>query len=123
MERRRILVVDDSELVTAMASAWLDKEGYEVSVAGSAAEADRIIFSEARPHLVILDVMLPVMDGDRKAKQLKSREETRALPILLLSSKPEEELKRLVREAGCDGYVRKPFTRDILATAVRRHLP
>lgn len=123
MERQRILVVDDSELVTAMAAAWLDKEGYDVAVAASAAEADRVIFSDPRPNLVILDVMLPVMDGDRKAKQLKNREETRALPILLLSSKPEEELKRLVRESGCEGYIRKPFTREILAAAVRHHLP
>ena len=57
----------------------------------------------------MLDVMLPILDGDKKAKMLKDNPLTRDIPILLLSSKPEEELRWLVTESGADGYVEKPF--------------
>jgi CheY-like chemotaxis protein len=108
--KKKVLVVDDSELVLAVTREALEKAGFEVFGALDADDADRYIFSQDRPDLIVMDVMLPVLDGDVKAKRLKENELTRDIPILLLSSKPEVELQRIVTESGTEGYIRKPFT-------------
>ena len=106
---KRILVVDDSEVVLAMAAEALEEGGFEVVTAPDARDAGALIFAERMPDLIILDVMLPDLDGDKKAKKLKDDERTRSIPILLLSSKTEEELRWLVKVSGADGFIRKPF--------------
>lgn len=108
--KKRVLVVDDSDIVLAMASEALVSGGYEVLSAVSAAVADTYIYGDLRPDIIILDVMMPMLDGDKKAKILKADDLVRDIPILLLSSKSEEELVRLAAESGADGYIRKPFT-------------
>ena len=107
--KKRILVVDDSEVVLAMAAEALEEGGFEVVTAPDARDAGALIFAERMPDLIILDVMLPDLDGDKKAKKLKDDERTRSIPILLLSSKTEEELRWLVKVSGADGFIRKPF--------------
>jgi DNA-binding response OmpR family regulator len=107
--KKRVLVVDDSPIALAMAREALEEGGFEVITALDAKEADICIYGSIRPDIVILDVMLPMLDGDKKAKLLKGNELTRDIPILLLSSKPEEELSLLVDESGADGFIRKPF--------------
>ena len=118
MVRKRILVVDDSEIVLDMARQALEEGGFEVVTATSAMEANEYIFCENRPALIILDVMLPMLDGDKKAKMLKENELTREIPILLLSSKPAKELHWLVQESGADGFLRKPFTKSLMVAKV-----
>ena len=66
--------------------------------------------------------MMPVLDGDKKAKLLKGDDLTRDIPILLLSSKNEEELARLVAESGADGFIRKPFTYREMIEAIKTAL-
>ncbi|HEX8960905.1 MAG TPA: response regulator [Geobacteraceae bacterium] len=107
--KKRVLVVDDSEIVLAMAREALENGGFEVVTATNAMEANNYIFSKRKPDLIVLDVMLPMIDGDKKAKMLRENDDTKDIPILLLSSKPEDELRRLVRESGADGFIRKPF--------------
>jgi DNA-binding response OmpR family regulator len=114
--KKKVLVVDDSELVLAVTRETLEKAGFEVFGALDADDADRYIFSQDRPDLIVMDVMLPLFDGDMKAKKLKENELSRDIPILLLSSKPEEELRRMMKESGADGFIRKPFTdREMVA--------
>lgn len=113
-----ILVVDDSEIVLNMAREALEEAGYNVVTATTAMGADKYIASEKKPDLVILDVMLPVLDGDKKAKMLKEDEETRKIPILLISSKPEAELRALVSKSRADGFIRKPFVNRQIADIV-----
>jgi len=107
---KRVLVVDDSDIVLEMASEALIAKGYEVSTALSARDADRFIYGENRPDIIIIDVMMPALDGDRKTRMLKDDPVTSGIPVLLLSSKSEKELAQLVTESGADGYIRKPFT-------------
>jgi DNA-binding response OmpR family regulator len=118
MVRKRVLVVDDSEIVLDMARQALEEGGFEVVTATSAMEANEYIFCENKPAVIIMDVMLPMLDGDKKAKMLKENELTREIPILLLSSKPEKELRWLVEESGADGFLRKPFTKRLMVAKV-----
>lgn len=107
---KRVLVVDDSIIVLTMANEALAAKGFKVSTALSASDADRFIYSAEKPDIIIMDVMMPMLDGDRKTRMLKDEASTRDIPVLLLSSKPEKELALLVAESGADGYIRKPFT-------------
>ena len=122
MEKQKILIVDDSELVLAMARDALEESGYEVFTATNGIEANSYIFSKNRPDLIILDVMLPMLDGNKKAKLLREKEFSKQIPILLISSKSEEELTRLTAEAGVDGFIRKPFTNAGIVASVREFL-
>ncbi|GFO54649.1 hypothetical protein GMSM_16560 [Geomonas sp. Red276] len=105
-----ILIIDDSDLVLAMARDALEDAGYRVETATNGIEANRFIFSRQKPDLIIMDIMMPMLDGNKKAKILKDNELSRDIPILLLSSKSDEEMRELVREAGADGYILKPFS-------------
>ena len=107
---KRILVVDDSEIVLEKASEALIAKGYEVLTALNANSADCFIYGDRRPDVIIMDVMMPMLDGDRKTRMLKDDSATSGIPVLLLSSKSEKELDQLVTESGADGYIRKPFT-------------
>lgn len=122
MTKKRILLVDDSELVLAMAKDALEAAGFEVFTSTNGIEANAFIFSRNKPDLIILDVMLPMLDGNKKAKLLREKDYSRHIPILLLSSKPEEEMRRLTAEAEADGFIRKPFSPAELVATVRKFL-
>jgi CheY-like chemotaxis protein len=120
--KRMVLVVDDSEIVLAKASEALAAAAYDVRTALSAFDADAYLYGEVKPDIVIMDVMMPRLDGDKKAKLLKNDETTSDIPILLLSSKSEDELGTLVRESGCEGFIRKPFTDEQIVAKVAETL-
>ncbi|WP_129125774.1 response regulator [Geomonas oryzae] len=115
----KILIIDDSELVLAMAKDALEQAGYLVLTATNGIEANRYIFSKERPDLIIMDIMMPMLDGNKKAKLLKENEVSRDIPILLLSSKSEAEMRALMAEAGANGYILKPFTAAQITDTVR----
>ncbi len=122
-KRRKILIIDDSELVLAMAGDALKGAGYEVFTATNGIEANSYIFSTTnRPDLIILDIMMPLLDGNKKAKILKEKDFSREIPIMFISSKSEDELEKLVVESGADGYVCKPFSSQTIVNAVRKLL-
>ena len=122
MDKQKILIVDDSELVLTQARDALGEAGYEVLTASNGIEANGFIFSKRQPDLIILDVMLPMLAGDQKARLLKEKECSRHIPILLISSKSEEELMRLAVEAGVNGFIHKPFTSAEIVTSVQATL-
>ncbi len=120
---KKILVIDDSPLVLAMASDALTNAGFEVFTATNGIEANSFIFStNNRPDLIILDIMMPLLDGNKKAKILKEKDFSKDIPILFISSKGEAELARMVEEAGADGYICKPFTPQTIVNSVRTAL-
>ncbi len=122
MEKRRILVVDDSEIVLEMAREALEEGGFAVCTALDDSAADLYIFGNERPDLIILDVMLQGLDGDKKARMLKENKDTRDIPVLLLSSKSEDNLRYLVKQSKADGYIRKPFGHRQLVDIVNGYL-
>lgn len=122
MTKKRILLIDDSEVALAVAGEALEKGGFEVLTATNGLEANHYLFQKQQPDLVVIDVMIPLLNGNRTAKLLKENENTKQIPILLLSSKPAEELQRLALESGADGFVQKPFDARVFVQKVEETL-
>ncbi|EST13543.1 response regulator transcription factor [Sporolactobacillus laevolacticus] len=110
---KKILVVDDEPSIVTLLAFNLKKAGYEVITATKGTDALRIA-KEARPDLIVLDLMLPEMDGMDVCKQL--RQEQWFVPILMLTAKDDELDKILGLELGADDYMTKPFSpREVVA--------
>jgi len=121
MANESVLIVDDEEDVIELVRYNLDRSGYRVEAANSGEEA----LAKARgklPDLVILDLMLPGMDGIEVCKKLKSDVKTEGVPILMLTAKGEEADIVAGLELGADDYVTKPFSPKVLMARVRRIL-
>ncbi len=114
-KKRRILLVEDEESITAPLAEALAREGFDTSVAGTAAAALELA-KEVRPDLVLLDVMLPDGSGFDVAREL--RRDSR-VPIIMLTARGEEADRVAGLELGADDYVVKPFSARELVARVR----
>jgi two-component system alkaline phosphatase synthesis response regulator PhoP len=118
MAKQKILVVDDEEDILELLKFNLSREGYQVPCAVSGEQALRLVRSE-NPDLVVLDLMLPGIDGLEVTKRLKSNPNTKNLPIVMLTAKGEEADIVTGLELGADDYITKPFSPRILVARVR----
>jgi two-component system alkaline phosphatase synthesis response regulator PhoP len=118
MAKEKILVVDDEEDILELLRFNLSREGCQVFCASSGEEALRLVRSEI-PDLVVLDLMLPGIDGLEVTRRLKSDPNTKHLPIVMLTAKGEEADIVTGLELGADDYVTKPFSPRILVARVR----
>jgi DNA-binding response OmpR family regulator len=116
--QRTILVVEDEAILRDTIVYNLRAEGYEVLTAGDGASALDTA-QRSRLDLVLLDLMLPVMDGLEVCRQLRRRNETSSVPILMLTARAEETDKVVGLELGADDYVTKPFSWRELRARVR----
>jgi uncharacterized protein (TIGR02266 family) len=114
-----ILLVDDTELFLDLEISYLERDSFTFSTARSGEEA-LDIFRSKRPDLVILDLVMPGMDGDDVCREIKSDPVTRNTPVIMLSSANQEDLKLRCHAAGCDAFVAKPIKRDALLEAIER---
>jgi len=106
--KKRVLVVDDSEMVGHVLEGELTARGFEVHVADSAEKATRIILKkQTRPDLVLLDVNMPNVNGEQLCRFIKSNSLFAGIKVLLCSGESPDELRRICREAGADGFVTK----------------
>ena len=121
-----ILLVEDEPAIQELISANLMRAGHHVLRAGDAETAQRIV-REALPDLILLDWMLPGMSGVEFARRLRSEERTRAIPLIMLTARGEEQDKVMGLESGADDYVTKPFSpRELVArikAVLRRRAP
>src|SRR6266487_2009082 len=113
---QRILVIDDDPAVTRLLKRGLFYEGFSVIVAGSG-EAGLTLARDYPPDLVVLDIMLPGIDGLEVLRRLRAVDSE--LPILILTAKDAPADQVLGLEAGADDYVVKPFTFEVLLARVR----
>lgn len=113
--RVRILVVDDDDNVRHLVSAYLEREGYEVTEAADGHAAVREV-ERSCPDLIVLDLMLPGIGGLQVARKLTA---TRDVPILMLTARGEEDDVLRGFEAGADDYLVKPFSPKVLIARVR----
>lgn len=113
--KEKILIVDDEKDILKILSHNLSKEGYRIFEANDGEEALDMAVREM-PDLVILDLMLPKIDGLEVCRELKSKDKTKNIPIIMLTAKSQEVDKVLGLELGADDYITKPFSpRELLA--------
>jgi two-component system phosphate regulon response regulator PhoB len=121
MPKENILIVDDEEDVLELVRYNLDKNGYRIETATTGESA----LTKARaklPDLIILDLMLPGIDGLEVCKKLKSETRTQNIPVIMLTAKGEEADIVTGLELGADDYVTKPFSPKVLVARIRRIL-
>jgi len=117
----RVLIVDDEEDVLELVRYNLDRSGYQVETAASGEEA-LAKTKRKLPDLIVLDLMLPGIDGLEVCKKLKSDVKTESVPIIMLTAKGEETDIVTGLELGAEDYVTKPFSPKVLVARVRRLL-
>ncbi|WP_287154179.1 response regulator [Candidatus Solincola tengchongensis] len=117
----RVLVVDDDPMVTRLVRINLELENFEVEEAWDGKTAMRMM-RENRPDLLVLDIMMPQMDGWEILKLVREDEQLRDLPVVVLTAKVQEEDIARGWRMGADGYIVKPFNPVILADALRKVL-
>jgi two-component system response regulator VicR len=115
---RKILIVDDEKPISDIVKFNLVREGYEIMTAFDGEEALKKVY-EFEPDLILLDVMLPKMDGFQVCKKVRERFNT---PILMLTAKEEEVDKVLGLELGADDYITKPFSIRELVARVKSNM-
>jgi len=115
MSRDKILIIEDDRDIVEMLKYNLEGEGYEIITAFNGKDGiDQA--SKQKPDLIILDIMLPVIDGFEVCKILKKNNATVHIPIIILSAKSQETDKIVGLELGADDYITKPFSpRELLA--------
>jgi len=116
-----VLLVEDEPAQQEVLSYNLEAEGFQVTRASDGEEALMMV-DEGAPDLILLDWMLPNLSGIEVCRQLKSRSETRGVPIIMLSARSEEVDKVRGLETGADDYVIKPYSVAELMARVRAHL-
>ena len=118
MAQSRILIVEDERGLTQSLGWYFNREGYETTVAHDGAEGLR----KAQTHLpdvILLDVMLPGMDGLSVCRELRAGERTKAIPIIMLTAKSEETDQVIGFSLGADDYVTKPFSNKVLLQRIK----
>jgi DNA-binding response OmpR family regulator len=118
-----VLVVDDDVTIRRLLQITLETEGFGVVTAGDGAEALRAAQSAPRPDLVLLDIMMPGMDGLQVCHTLKSDEATQTIPVVLLSAKAQSHDIELGLRVGADDYITKPPDLLDLVARIRALLP
>jgi two-component system, OmpR family, response regulator MprA len=117
MERMKILVVDDERAVRDSLRRALELEGYDVELAADGEEALERLSANGEPDAVILDILMPKMDGLEVCRRL--RREGHRLPVLMLTARDEVENRVSGLDAGADDYVTKPFALEELLARMR----
>lgn len=112
MEKTKILIVDDDRNICELLRLYLEKEGYETTLAYDGQQALEV-FADAKPNLVLLDVMMPRMDGWETCRRIRALGN---VPVIMLTAKGETFDKVLGLELGADDYIVKPFdTKEVVA--------
>ena len=115
VKQQTVLVVEDEASIASFVAAYLKNAGYAVRTTASGNEALRLVESE-KPALVVLDLMLPDIDGVEVCKRIRQRGE---LPVLMLTARDEDVDKIIGLEVGADDYMTKPFNPRELVARVR----
>jgi len=117
-KRFMILVVDDEEDIRRILKTRLTKEGYEVVEAVDGEQGVQAAY-QRRPNLIIMDVMMPELDGVSATKKIKSHLETASIPVVMLTAKTDSASEIEALDAGADDYICKPFDHEKLVARIR----
>lgn len=121
MNQKRILIADDEEDVVSALQFTLEKEGYECLTAYDGKEAlDKA--KKDHPDLIVLDIMMPKMNGYEVSRFLKFDVRFKQIPIIMLTARTQAKDKEIGQETGADVYITKPFEMDALVSTVKNML-
>ena len=118
---KRIMLVDDSEILRRVVKIFLQKSGYEILECSNGQEAYEQLNGQ-QIHLIICDVNMPIMDGLTFARKMKEHPNYKFTPLIMLTTETQDEKKREGMEAGVKVWMSKPFLPDKLGEAVKRLL-
>ncbi len=121
IEHKRILLIDDSRIVLRVVQLILSRGPYEILMAGDGQEGIERALAE-RPDLILMDCMMPRMDGIEAVRQLRANPATRLIPVIMVTTLGGVESMERGFEAGCSDYVTKPIEATLLLAKVRDHL-
>ena len=115
---QRILIVDDEDDIREFINYNLTREGYSVYTASNGKEAVQVAL-DVRPHLILLDMMMPVMDGRQTCQVIRNTPELKDTMVVFLSAVQEEQCQIDSYEAGADDYITKPVSMRVLCSRVK----
>ncbi len=118
---KKILMVEDEKNIILGVKTCLELANYKAVVVQDGEKAIEVAVKE-QPHLILLDLMLPKVDGFEVCRQLKSREDTKHIPVVVLTAKTGEEDRDKARMAGADSYMTKPFRPEELWQEIKRFI-
>jgi DNA-binding response OmpR family regulator len=121
MSKKKILVVDDSKTALFMVMTILRRGPYDLVTAHDGQQALETALVE-HPDLIVMDVVMPRKTGFEACRELKEREDTKAIPVILVTTRGEEENVETGYESGCNDYVTKPVNAQELLAKVRDHI-
>ncbi len=120
-EKQRILIVDDTPSNIRILNDILRDE-YSISISTNGADALELANSENRPDLILLDIMMPEMDGYEVCRRLKASERTKNIPVLFVTAKTDIEDEKMGLELGAVDYIAKPISPPVVISRVRNHM-
>ncbi|HEY9866111.1 MAG TPA: response regulator [Candidatus Obscuribacterales bacterium] len=117
----RILIVDDDADNRSLLVKMLDRIGFQVQEAGDGQEALEL-WESWQPDLICLDMQLPILDGFAMARQIRSQEQQRSIPILAITASVFDRERQSISVSGCNDWITKPFKEEVLLEKIREHL-
>jgi twitching motility two-component system response regulator PilG len=121
VSKKKVLIVEDEESLLKLESILLTSKGYEVKgVSNGQAALDA--FAEERPDLVLLDIMLPEIDGFEVCRRIKENPETKDIPVVMLTAKKSRKDMARGEKVGADWYITKPFKSAMVIKTIQRFL-
>jgi len=115
--KKKILLIDDSEITLALEKSVLESRGYDVRATSTLMEFEKTL-QDWKPHLILTDIHMPEATGADICRTLKNEYGTQDIPIVLFSSLPDEELSRLAEQVGADGYLSKANGLDAMGEKI-----
>lgn len=119
---KRILLVEDTKTMRMVEQMMLSGHGWEIISAQNGEEGLDVVETQI-PDLILLDIMMPVMDGIEMCRRIKQNPQTQHIPIIMVTTQGEPDKIEEAFLAGCDDYITKPIDRVELLAKVEQHLP
>lgn len=118
---KRILLVDDADTILMIEQMILNQEGYSLITARNGKQAVEKAVAQ-KPDLILMDILMPEVDGFEACRQIRQHEATRAIPIIMVTTRSEQKNMEAGFHSGCNDYVTKPIDRLELISKIRNFL-